>query len=421
MSIKKHSRQYDLVVFGATGYTGQMVAEYVATHFSTDLKWAIAGRSTDKLENVVRECKALNWDRPAPEIEICSLNDAELTALAKKTFILITTVGPYSQYGEHAFKACAETGTHYIDCTGEVVWHMNMISKYEATAKKTGALLLPQSGVESAPSDLITFSLASLVKSELSAQISDVVVDIHELHASPSGGTMNTVLSLFEVFNRKEVAASHKPFALSPVPSSSRAPKVSLLSKLTGIYNVPNLGLLTTSVTAGSDAAVVQRTWGLFEQVPTLQKYSYGPKFTYREYIKTKNFATAIARHYSYIIGGALLIFCSPFRKLMRKLVFPPGQGPDREDAAKDYVEFRGVATPDAGQEKCGKTAISKATYHGSMYYLTATLLCEAARTLLEDDVDLEGGIYTPACLGQAYIDRLDAAGLKFETELIDS
>ncbi|KAI5928429.1 saccharopine dehydrogenase [Camillea tinctor] len=420
MSIKKHSRQYDLVVFGASGYTGQMVAEYIATHFSTDLKWAIAGRSADKLENVVRECKALNLDRPAPGIEICNLNDAELLALAKKTFILITTVGPYSRYGEHAFKACAETGTHYIDCTGEVVWHMQMIGKYEAAAKKSGALLLPQSGVESAPSDLVTFSLASFVKSELSAPVSDVVVDIHELHAAPSGGTLNTVFSLFEVFHRKEVAASHKPFALSPVPSSSRAPKASLLSRLTGIYKVPNLGLLTTSVAGGTDTAVVQRTWGLFEHVPTLRKHSYGSKFTYREYIKTKNFATAIAAHYSYIIGGALLIFCPPFRKLMRKLVFQPGEGPDRDAAAKDYVEFRGVATPDLPKEKCGKTAISKATYHGSMYFLTATLLCEAARTLLEDDIGLEGGVYTPACLGQKYIDRLDAAGFKFETNLIE-
>ncbi|KAI1505414.1 hypothetical protein F5X99DRAFT_415881 [Biscogniauxia marginata] len=368
MPIKKHSRQYDLVVFGATGYTGQMVAEYIATHFPTDLKWAIAGRSTEKLENVVRECKALNRDRPAPEIEICNLNDTELATLAKKTFVLITTVGPYSRYGEHAFKACAETGTHYFDCTGEVVWHMSMIDKYEARAKKSGALLFPQAGVESGPSDLITFSLASFIKSELSVPVSDVVVDIHELHASPSGGTMATVLSLFDVFSMKEVAASHKPFALSPVPNSKRVPKASLLSKLTGIRNVPNLGLLTTSVTAGTDTAVVQRTWGLFEREPSLQKHSYGSNFTYREFIKTKNFATAIAMHYSVIIGGALLVFCPPFRKLMRKFVFPPGEGPNREDTVNDHVEFRGVATPDVVKEKSGKSAISKARYRGSMY-----------------------------------------------------
>ena len=109
------------------------------------------------------------------------MNDPDLAALAKKTFALISTVGPYAKYGEHAFKACVETGTHYFDCTGEAVWTMDMIQKYESTAKLTGACMFPQCGVESAPSDLLTYSMASLIRSELSASTSDVVVDIHEL------------------------------------------------------------------------------------------------------------------------------------------------------------------------------------------------------------------------------------------------
>lgn len=158
-----------------------LVAEHVTTYFPTDLKWAIAGRSTEKLQNVISECKALNPDRKPPAIEICSLNDADLGALAKKTFALITTVGPYARYGEYAFKACAEAGTHYFDCTGEAVWHMSMIRKYEATAKATGACLFPQAAIESAPSDLMTFSMASLLRSKLSAAVGDVVVTIHEI------------------------------------------------------------------------------------------------------------------------------------------------------------------------------------------------------------------------------------------------
>jgi short subunit dehydrogenase-like uncharacterized protein len=181
MSFKKHDRQYDLVVFGATGYTGLMTAENITAHFPTDLRWAIAGRSEEKLRNVIQECKTLNPDRPPPGIEVVSLTDADLATLAKKTFALITTVGPYAQHGEHAFKACAEAGTHYFDCTGEAVWTLSMIKKYEAKAKETGACLFPQTGIESAPSDLMTYSMASLLRTELKAAVGDVVVDIHEL------------------------------------------------------------------------------------------------------------------------------------------------------------------------------------------------------------------------------------------------
>ncbi|KAI0024978.1 sporulation protein RMD1 [Xylariomycetidae sp. FL0641] len=366
MAIKKHSRQYDLVVFGATGYTGLMVAEFVTTSFPTDLKWAVAGRSAEKLGNVVETCKKLNPDRKSPEVEICNLDDADLGALARKTFILITTVGPYAKYGEHAFKACAVAGTHYLDCTGEVVWQWQMIKRYDAAAKASGACLFPQSGIESAPSDLMTLAMASQIKSDLSTTVGDVVVDIHELRSAPSGGTLATAIGLFESFDKKEIVKSHEPFALSPVPNSKRAPKASLFSKLTGSYNVPGLGLLSTSITSGTNAAVVQRTWGLLQEEPGLRKYAYGPNFTYREFMKARNMITALAMHYGLIIGITLLMFCSPFRALLRKLVFQPGEGPSREDAAKEYIEFRGVASADGVPRK---QALCKAWYTGSMYY----------------------------------------------------
>jgi short subunit dehydrogenase-like uncharacterized protein len=109
------------------------------------------------------------------------LNDEDLLTLAKKTYVLITTVGPYARYGEHAFKACAEAGTHYLDCTGEVVWTLAMINKYEARAKETGAILIPQCGIESAPSDLLTWLLAGEVRRELSAPVGDVVMVFYRL------------------------------------------------------------------------------------------------------------------------------------------------------------------------------------------------------------------------------------------------
>ncbi|KAI1146280.1 hypothetical protein F4825DRAFT_466647 [Nemania diffusa] len=367
MSFKKHSRQYDVVVYGATGYTGLIVAEFIASHFPTNTKWAVAGRSAQKLEDVVKTCKALNPDRNPPQVEVCGLNDADLATLAKKTFVLIATVGPYAKYGEYAFKACAEAGTHYLDCTGEAIWHGAMIKKYSEAAKASGACMFPQSAVESAPPDLVTSALASLIKSKLSAPVGDVVVSLHELRSAPSGGTLATVLNIFESFSFKEVADSHKPYALSPISNPKSPPKASIQSILTGAYYVPNLGLQSTSLTAGTDMAVVQRTWGLLQQVPALQKRAYGSNFTVREYRKTRNVVTAMAMHYSLLIGGALLAFCPPFRSLLRRFIFQPGEGPSREDSAKDYVEYRGVATPDV-QPASGKQALCRAWFHGSMY-----------------------------------------------------
>ncbi|KAI1129626.1 hypothetical protein F5Y10DRAFT_276672 [Nemania abortiva] len=374
MPFKKHSRQYDVVVYGATGYTGLITAEFIATHFPTSTKWAVAGRSAQKLEGVVKTCQCLNPDRKPPQVEVCGLNDADLAALAKKTFVLIATVGPYAKYGEYVFRACAEAGTHYFDCTGEAVWHAAMIKKYNETAKASGACMFPQSAVESAPPDLVTAALASVIKSELSAPVGDVVVSLHEIHSAPSGGTLATVLNLFETFSFKEVAESHKPYALSPIPNAKSAPKASIQSKLTGAYHIPNLGLQSTSLTAGTDTAVVHRTWGLLQQEPTLQKRAYGPNFTYREFMKTRNIVTAMITHYSLLVGGALLAFCPPFRNLLRRFIFQPGEGPSREDSAKDYIEYRGVATPDV-QPASGKQALCRVWFHGSMYLQLCTKL----------------------------------------------
>ncbi|KAI2613293.1 hypothetical protein GGR54DRAFT_616075 [Hypoxylon sp. NC1633] len=419
MSFKKHHRQYDLVVFGATGFTGCLVAEHITTHFPTDLKWAIAGRSAEKLQNVVEVCKTLDPDREPPEIEVCNLNDVEVGALARKTFVIITTVGPYAKYGEYAFKACAEAGTHYFDCTGEAIWHWSMIRKHEATARATGACLFPQAALESALSDLMTFSMTSLIRSELSAPVSDVVVQLHTLHGTASGGTLHSILGLFDSYHWKEVFRSHKPYAMSPVPNSKLPPKPSFLSRLTGLYHVPRLGLMTTSVAAGTNSAVVHRTWGLFKQEPSLQKHFHGPNFTYREYMRAKNHLRGMMVHYSLVVGGLLLMLCPPLRRLIRGYVSQPGEGSSKEDQAKEYIQLQGVAKPDVEVETT-KKAWCKAEYRGGLYYFTATLLSQAACTILQDDIKLPGGVYTPSCLGQGYIERLNAAGFKMETKIID-
>ncbi|KAK8066597.1 hypothetical protein PG997_013344 [Apiospora hydei] len=420
MAPRQNQRQYNIVVFGATGYTGFMTAEHIAERLPTDLKWAVAGRSEEKLKRVVSECQKLNPDRVQPEIEVCNLNDQDLLALAKKTSAMICTVGPFAQFGEHAFKACAEAGTHYIDCTGEVVWTLSMIQKYETLAKKAGIVMIPQCGFDSAPSDLLTWSMAQLVRSKLSAPVSDVVVSIHDLKTKPSGGTLATIIGLVETYSLKEIGAAKAPFALSPVPNSYQGPKPSLFTKLTGLRTVSHLGLLTTSVTAATDEPIVQRTWGLLQQERSRQKEAYGPRFNYHEYARAKSTLSGMIAHYGLVIGMTMLVLFAPVRNLMRRYIFQPGEGVSKEEAAKEYIVMRGTAVPDV-QPKSDKMAMIEAKYPASPYLLTATCLAQAAYFVLKEDHQLEGGVYTPACLGQRFIDRLDGEGFKIETKLVDA
>lgn len=417
MPIKQHGRQYDLVVFGATGYTGKITAEYVTTNLPTDLKWAIAGRSREKLEKIAAELKSLNADRRQPDIEICDLDDSELSKLSKKTFILITTVGPYGSYGEHAFKACAENGTHYLDVTGEVPFSARMIKRYEKIAKASGSLMFPQIGIESAPPDLITWTLAKKIRDELSAKTGDTTVSIHKLDTAPSGGTMASVLGMFDVFSLKEYRDAVRPFALSPVPNPKASHRFSVVGALAGIRSVPHLGVQTTCVAGETDSAMVQRTWGLLSSTPSRKDEFYGPNFTFSEYMKPKNWLHGIAMHWGLMFAQLFLII-PVARKAARRFALQPGLGPDVEQTKKQNLEFRGVARPDLPDSK-SKQAYCRASYTGGMYYLTAMLLAEGAETLLQDDLELPGGIYTAACMGQGYIDRLNKCGFKFETKIV--
>ena len=135
------SREYDIILYGATGYTGKYTAEYIVESQPTTLRWAVAGRSASKLETLINELKPLNPDRAAPSIETSSLELQDLKSLAKKARVVINTVGPYSFYGKNVVQACAEEGTGYVDTTGEVPWVKDMIEQFESTAKKTGAVV----------------------------------------------------------------------------------------------------------------------------------------------------------------------------------------------------------------------------------------------------------------------------------------
>ena len=174
-------REYEIVLFGASGYTGKYTAEHIATLLPTNLNWAVAGRTASKLNAIIDEIKPLNPDRKAPAVEICSLDPAEINALSKKTKVLINAVGPYCLYGTPVVEACAKNGTHYLDTTGEVPWVLEMINKYHDMAKANNAIIIPQAGFESAAPDLMVLVMKNVIREKLSAETKDVTLTLHSL------------------------------------------------------------------------------------------------------------------------------------------------------------------------------------------------------------------------------------------------
>ncbi len=184
--------------------------------------------------------------------------------------------------------------------------------------------------------------------------------------------TFESILNMFEMYPVKVLLQALKPYALSPVPNTHPAPKKSFAASATGLTSVPALGLLLEGVTGDTNAALVFRTWGLMKTESSLQKEFYGPNFTYREFMKAPNVLLGILTHYTLSISTALLLL-SPFRALMRKFIAKPGDGPDKEAAKKDRVEFKAVAKPDL-DTKTTKHAFGTLSYTGSMYYCKSSL-----------------------------------------------
>lgn len=424
-------RQYDIILLGATGYTGKLTAEYITSNLPTSIKWAVAGRNQSKLQSLVNELKTLNSTRATPDIiTVANLTTPELTALAKKTRVILNTIGPYYLYSSPVVEAAAQTGTHYLDVTGETPWVKEIILKYEATAKKTGAILIPEIGVESAPSDLVAYIATRLVRKVWDCGVMDVVASVHEFKSSgPSGGTLATGLGLLDHYPTKEITqAFNDPFILSPThlkPYTKdniypRNPEPNTyirtpMQKFTGVWSYPRLGNLTTSLAAKPNQAIVHRSAGL-------NPYFYGFNFSYEEYMAVSSPLLGVLIHLAISILTLLLAF-PPTRAILKLFnTVKPGQGPTKESTKNDVLELRAVAVAEQ-LAKPPRKALATFRYEGGIYELTAKLLGEAAVVLLTKEEDIKAkhgaGFLTPASLGDNYLERLDSAGVKIDVKQI--
>ncbi|KAK3110827.1 hypothetical protein LTR53_014492 [Teratosphaeriaceae sp. CCFEE 6253] len=301
-----------------------------------------------------------------------------------------------------------------------------MINAYDQTAKATGAIMIPQNGIESAPSDLMCWSLVSHIRQTLGVGTAEIVQTtvcisaklsrLYDMKAVPSGGTLATVLTLSDTYSLSHLAKSGRPWSLSPVQPVVKAPQRPLQEQITGVRTVSDLGTLTDSLQSAADIPIVNRTWGLIDGGNL-----YGPKFHLTCYARTRNMLTGLGVH-AMMTLGFLAILLPPVRWLLQRFVVAPGEGPSKEQAKNDYVEWRAIANADVSDPSDPRRAYGRMRFEGSMYLLTGICLAEAAVTIARDKTPAHGtggGMLTPAMLGAPYLERLQKAGLQLEIKMM--
>ncbi|KAH6625655.1 Saccharopine dehydrogenase-domain-containing protein [Boeremia exigua] len=417
MAATQNNRQYELILLGATGYTGKLVAEWISIYLPEDLKWAIAGRNAKKLQGVIDELKKVNANRKLPDVETCELKPDQLDTLVKKTKLLITTVGPFMHYGEPVLAACAANGTHYLDSTGEVPWIYDMIAKYDTVAKANKSIIIPEAGLDSVPADIMAYVLSRTIRKRFQADCERVIMTLYDFKSGVSGGTSLTMLELFSNYSLGHLAKSMHPYSLSPKKFDKQLdkPADSPSGGLLGLPNIAELGGLQTKyIMSDVDTCIVHRSAGL---------YGYGSRFRFDEYMRAKSLVQGLIVKVAFALVG-LFLALPPTRMILaplfkKYLITPPGEGPSRESMKNDFMSYRAVGVAEgSGQKVTGKLDCG----HGG-YAATAITLAAAAHVILRGKLDeteasrLGGGILTPATLGEQFVDTLNEFGMKINVD----
>ncbi|MEO6418155.1 MAG: saccharopine dehydrogenase NADP-binding domain-containing protein [Polyangiaceae bacterium] len=411
------SRPYDLVLFGATGFTGKLVAEYLVAHAPAGVRWALAGRSLPKLEAVRRDLSRVSPSAANLPILLGDSDDAHsMETLAKQSRVVCTTVGPYMKYGRALVSACADSGTHYCDLTGEVPFMRDTIDRCHARAKETGARIVHTCGFDSIPSDLGVRMIHEHAKS-LGKKLAWVRFYAGESKGGVSGGTIASMLELIQLAKKdpKIRRVMGNPYALDPDPT--RGPDG---GDQLGVRFDDDMQMWTGPfVMAAVNTRVVRRSNALLG-------HAYGPSFRYSEQMTfgkgPKGFlmASALSAGLVGFMGAASL---SPTRKLLERTVLPaPGEGPSKEARDNGFFVIRFLAETEADG---GAPIRISARVEGKSdpgYGETAKMLSQSALCLAldEDVLPAGGGVLTPATsMGMILVDRLRAAAMVFEVQTV--
>ena len=383
-------RELDLVLFGATGFTGRLTAEYLARHAPGELRWGLAGRSPAKLEAVRDHVAAI--DDSLGELPLLGADvtdDVSLKDVANRARVVITTVGPYLHYGEPLVGACAEAGTDYVDLTGETEFVDRTYVAHHATAQQTGARLVHACGFDSIPHDLGAYFTVRQLPDDVPISLRGVV----RAGAMVSGGTFHSAMNgLSRVRDSRAARAARRRVEPRPEGRSSRA----VAGKP---HRDPVLGRWLLPLPT-IDPVIVARSGAALP--------AYGPEFRYSHYAGTKTLR--------YAVGGATTVaalgLAAQVPSLKRALLgrVPQGEGPDASRRARSWftVDFVG--------EGGGQTVRTRVSGGDPGYDETSKMLAESALCLaFDDNPPTAGQVTTAQAMGDALTERLVAAGMKFE------
>jgi len=391
----KPSSKFDIVVYGATGFTGQLVAEYLATHYKDDkgLKWAMAGRSLDKLKSV-RD--AIGAPADTPLIVADAADPDSLKAMVDRTMSVITTVGPYQLYGAELLAACVASGTDYLDLCGEPVWMRQMIEKHEAAAKASGARIVFSCGFDSVPFELGTFFVQEEAKRVFGAPVARVKGRVRDMRGTLSGGTAASAKATFDAVTKdlSLVPILGDPFALTPGFKGAKQPR----------GNRPAYEEDLQSWTAPFMMALINTR--NVHRSNMLMGFPYGKEFVYDEMVLTGPGEEGES--------NAKRVMAANAEKTGPNAP-KPGEGPSKEERENGRFDLLYVAiAPDGRSVRAGVTGDRDPGY-GS----TSKMISECAICLLRDTTDVPGGFWTPgAAMQHKLIKRLvDHAGLTFHVE----
>ncbi|KAI0412957.1 Saccharopine dehydrogenase-domain-containing protein [Xylaria grammica] len=411
-------RKYDIVLMGATGYTGALIAEHIATNLPTDLKWAISGTSRSKLEHLAEKLTKFG-DRIQPAIEVVSVeDDVRLASIVGQARVCISAV-LYSLAGEQIVRACVEERTDYVDCASTPVIIQAWIRKYHDKAQKNKVALIHACGASIAPLDLMVWLAAREIDKKWSLKTSDVTLRLDEINTNISGGTLRTIIA-HAALAPKLVKETQSPSALCPVAHTGEQ------SAIAGVHHNPYLGwLAASSLTADQDRALIYRTWGLLQDTDN----SYGPSFSFNEYEKASSVLGGVGLFLrSYLIAFVMSLARIPFlRNFVISRTPAAGSGPDAEAAKSVPVSMEATAVADERGSlgsKSPKIAHVKFLYPNGYYPVTALFMAQAAASLLFKrrlEGNITGGCLTPAILGRDFVEKTQSVGVQWTVQLQES
>jgi short subunit dehydrogenase-like uncharacterized protein len=383
-------RQYDLALFGATGFTGGLTAHYLAANAPEGTRWALVGRNRGKLEAVRDELAKLDSTAPAPDlIEAEAADGAALAKVAEAAKVVITTVGPYALYGGPLVAACAAAGTDYVDLTGEPEFVDRTWLECHAQAQQTGARLVHCCGFDSIPHDLGAYFTVKQLPEGVPLKVDGFA----RSNASFSGGTFHSAINGFARFRQTLGAAKQRR------RDEMRPPGREIHSSALGIRHDSELGGWVAPLPT-IDGSIVRRSGAALER--------YGPNFTYGHHMVAKRLATIGA-----VAGGvgavAVLSSLPPTRNILLKIK-SPGEGPDEAERAKSWFKVKFVG------EGGGERVVTEVSGGDPGYGETSKMLAESGLCLAFDELPPSAGQVTTAeAMGDALLTRLQRAGIAFQ------